>query len=512
MNSTIHIKGIKSNSNENILSIFKNYGEIKEFNRSKNDFSITFKEYEDAKKSLLENGKIINEERLRIIFTEDKEDLSFFHKQFFFFSFWQWFTIILIAIISFLTHFPNLQHPNNVVFDETHFGGFITDYINGICFFDIHPPLAKLILAFYSKMVGYKGDFNFSSTESTYPNDFYIKIRKLPAFLGSISSPLLTASLFLRFYSIPTSFLCGLLFALDFTSIVQSRLILTDSILYFFVILTIFFSSLLYRVQNWTIIILQALSCASAFSCKFTAGGTLIFVGFVHLHLVSKTRHWFLTLIIRGLVIGLIVLLFLWTTIYVHIKMLPNEGFGDRYLRSDFRKLHILEQIPELLYQMYRYNRDLTATHPYSSQWYEWPLFISIPTLIWMKWPTNLLFIFNNPISTFSSLIGGLAAFSSNSYIYFFGYIASYLPLILVKRCMWSYHYEIPLIFGIVGFSSFIERFSKKKRIIFSIIFSILTIISYLFWYPWIYGTFLSFDDQKYRFIWPKLKTMWNIE
>ena len=44
-----------------------------------------------------------------------------------------------------------------VVFDEYHFGKFVNGYITGEYFFDIHPPLGKLLLCLVAWMGGYDG-------------------------------------------------------------------------------------------------------------------------------------------------------------------------------------------------------------------------------------------------------------------------------------------------------------------------------------------------------------------
>jgi dolichyl-phosphate-mannose-protein mannosyltransferase len=48
-------------------------------------------------------------------------------------------------------------------FDEVHFGGFAGQYINGTYYFDVHPPLAKILIALSGQVFGYKGDFDFGT-------------------------------------------------------------------------------------------------------------------------------------------------------------------------------------------------------------------------------------------------------------------------------------------------------------------------------------------------------------
>jgi dolichyl-phosphate-mannose--protein O-mannosyl transferase len=79
--------------------------------------------------------------------------------------------------------------PPHIIFDETHFGGFVSDYLRGICFFDIHPPLGKLILYAAARFTGYDGSYNFSQFAAPYTTDFYIPLRATPAVFSSLIAP-----------------------------------------------------------------------------------------------------------------------------------------------------------------------------------------------------------------------------------------------------------------------------------------------------------------------------------
>lgn len=76
-------------------------------------------------------------------------------------------------------------------FDEVHFGKFASYYLRGSYFFDVHPPLAKMMLAAMGYFIGYDGHFLFDSIGDSYisNNVPYVGLRSLPAFLGAMTVP-----------------------------------------------------------------------------------------------------------------------------------------------------------------------------------------------------------------------------------------------------------------------------------------------------------------------------------
>lgn len=48
-----------------------------------------------------------------------------------------------------------------ISFDEVHFGGFASQYLRREYFFDVHPPLGKLLIAAIGYVAGFDGTFRF---------------------------------------------------------------------------------------------------------------------------------------------------------------------------------------------------------------------------------------------------------------------------------------------------------------------------------------------------------------
>ncbi len=86
--------------------------------------------------------------------------------------------ILLIAGLA--THSLFFGHPNQTVFDEVHFGKFVSGYYTGEYYFDIHPPLGKLLIAGFGKLFDFRPEFSFANIGDEFPDSKYMALRFLP--------------------------------------------------------------------------------------------------------------------------------------------------------------------------------------------------------------------------------------------------------------------------------------------------------------------------------------------
>ena len=100
--------------------------------------------------------------------------------------------IALITLLAFITRFYAIHNPNLVVFDEVHFGKYASYYIQRTFFFDVHPPLGKLLLALVGYIFHFSGHFKFSEIGSSYVGQGvpYIAMRGFSALCGALLCPL----------------------------------------------------------------------------------------------------------------------------------------------------------------------------------------------------------------------------------------------------------------------------------------------------------------------------------
>ncbi|KAI8585613.1 Dolichyl-phosphate-mannose-protein mannosyltransferase-domain-containing protein [Geranomyces variabilis] len=150
--------------------------------------------------------------------------------------------LAVVIFVSFLTRCWGIDDPGQVVFDEVHFGKFASYYLRREYYFDVHPPLGKLLLAAAGYFVGYDGHFLFDNIGDDYVanNVPYIALRLLPAAAGAAIAPLVFMTLKEMGLSVAGATFGAMLLVFDNALITQSRLILLDSMLTVFCVASVY--------------------------------------------------------------------------------------------------------------------------------------------------------------------------------------------------------------------------------------------------------------------------------
>lgn len=156
------------------------------------------------------------------------------------------FEIDLISItlfsISFATRFYHLTQPNSIVFDELHYGKYVSLYIKRTFFFDQHPPFGKQLIAGAAYLAGYDGNYTFNRIGGEYTSNVPVFwLRSIPALCGCFLSPITYKLLLQLRLNTWTAFLGGLLIIFDNALLTQSRFILMEPILLLFSLLGLLF-------------------------------------------------------------------------------------------------------------------------------------------------------------------------------------------------------------------------------------------------------------------------------
>jgi len=151
--------------------------------------------------------------------------------------------LIVVTVLSFITRYYKINEPDQVVFDEVHFGKFASYYLRRTFYFDVHPPLGRLIVALVSYLVGYDGHFDFENIGDSYIDNKvpYIKLRAGIALFGALIPPVVFLIMKNMKFSLPTAILVAAMTVFDNGLVTQGRLILLDNMLILFCFLTVLF-------------------------------------------------------------------------------------------------------------------------------------------------------------------------------------------------------------------------------------------------------------------------------
>lgn len=150
---------------------------------------------------------------------------------------------IVFCFLGIVSRFIWLSWPPQIVFDEYHFGKFVSGYVTGEYIFDIHPPLAKMMLALCAWLGGYDGSQPFKSVgEPFLPGVPIFALRALPAAFGAAIVPLSWLLALQLGCSRTSAALAASMVLLDGSLLVESRILVTDGLLFFFELAQLLFA------------------------------------------------------------------------------------------------------------------------------------------------------------------------------------------------------------------------------------------------------------------------------
>ncbi len=100
--------------------------------------------------------------------------------------------VTILSLVALIVRNIFLEHPSVVIFDEVHFGGFASKYLKGEFFFDVHPPLARLLVTLSAWVGGFTGNFSFYTIGADYIKAGvpYVTMRSFTATLGAALVPI----------------------------------------------------------------------------------------------------------------------------------------------------------------------------------------------------------------------------------------------------------------------------------------------------------------------------------
>lgn len=371
-------------------------------------------------------------------------------------------------------------------FDEIYYVKTAEDYINGRAPSEwTHPPLGKLILTVAILVFGYNplGWRIMVVVFATLmvPVIYFFGKNLLKTWIGAFAS--------------------AFLLMFDFMHFTMGRIATVDTFVVFFSLMSHFFFFIYFQnvlSHGWktstTPLFLAVVFFALGFSTKWIV--LYGFVGQIFLLLLIRVKsltgkeQWTKRFkAFFGHPFSVFMGFLAFAAMIYFLTFVPNMLIG-----------YSLKDIYDLQFSMYSFHSTLTATHPFSSEWWSWP-FIARP--VW-------LYVSDLPVGMVSTIVamGNLAVwwlgfasiFSAivefvNEKNYVCGFIIvifffQWLPYAILSRCLFLYHFYSNVPFLIFATVYFVNKSwgMRRDKIFWSSYFAFVVVLFVLF-YPVISGT-----------------------
>lgn len=386
-----------------------------------------------------------------------------------------WIVILLILLLAFVIRIWQIDKVSEFIFDEVYFVKFAQNYLSGASFFDIHPPLGKLIIALGIIIFG--------------DNPFGWRI--MPAIFGTLTILAVYLSGKELGGKIMGFFAASILF-FDGMILVYSRTGLIDIFLICFLSFAFAFFLRFTNTHKLTSLALAGLFLGLASSVKYI--GALMFLVFIVVMIVKKVSFW------KNIKSYIIFLIVLPLVIYIGFFLFNFHG-------KDF-----LYQVFQWHWQSFNYNINLTDGHPYASKWWGWFLLIRP---IWLYYKDNsgsLVGIdgIGNPLIWWSSVVVVPLLFldairhKKSPLIILAGFLIFWLFWAFFKRVLFLYHALASFIFLSLGISWYLKEFWQlPKTRIWVAIYLLAILLFFIFLFP-IWGGLPIDSSAFYHRIWFK--------
>jgi len=367
---------------------------------------------------------------------------------------------------------------NSMYFDEIYHGRTAYETIRGIYPYEtVHPPLGKTIISVGISIFGMT-PFGWRC-------------------MGTLFGVAMLAALYVlikNMFGKTSVALCGtLLLGFDFMRYTQTRIATIDTYPVFFIILAYLF---MYRFlttrgdeklhKNLLPLFLSGLSFGLGVATKWVVifAGAGLFVLYL-MKLITDYKYYYLQdsqrgayakRVVQTLALTAVFFLIIPAIIYI-LSYIPFGTARDMTIRGGMLwDVKYYELIRDVQQNTFRYHATLTATHPYSSVWYEWISNLR-PMLYYLDRPAvhmkSTFAAFGNPLIWWAGfaaiIVMVIRCFTHKDVRALFiviGYFAQLLPWLLITRCVFVYHYFPSVIFLILAlahmFDTCVERGEKR--------------------------------------------------
>lgn len=369
----------------------------------------------------------------------------------------------LAILAGIFLRFYNLSFPDKQVFDEVYFPVFANKYLTGTDFYDVHPPLGKLIIALGILLFGNE-PFGW---------------RIVPALIGTATIPLMAYLYWLLMKDKVGVVLMAMFVAIDGLFIIYSRTSLMDGILFFFIFLSLVAAM---RLRPMSTGIGAGIVLGLAIAIKWPAAAILL------------PMAWFAKK--NGKLKQL-----LWALPFTAITYLVVVYIGQVLIGAETPLYASLHWNLDAL----QYHLSIKDTHPWGSQWWTWPIPLRPVLFLYDSVDQGRIAMetaMGNPLLWIMSTISVLGTVVTGIYQVFWkkvnitthplfpmmlGFLAFWLPWVGVSRVVFLYHYFPSYGFALVMLIYWLSYW--WKRVPYVVIgFLVLVCIVAGLYMPWSVG------------------------
>ncbi|MBQ9097543.1 MAG: phospholipid carrier-dependent glycosyltransferase [Clostridia bacterium] len=393
---------------------------------------------------------------------------------------------------------------NGTYFDEIYHARTAYEYINGIEAYEwTHPPLGKLIISIGISIFGM--------------NPFGWRI--MGTLAGIMMLPIMYVMAKTLFKKTAYAAFACVLFSFDFMHFAQTRIATIDVYATFFIMLMYLFMYKFYE-ENYNVTGIKkvlkylafagvcfGLGAASKWTSVYAGAGLAVIFAIYMVKRFTEYRRYNPKNYIKNTIKTL-----LWCVLFFVI--IPIGIYILSYLPYAFIEQggFTFENIWRIQENMFKYHSGLSATHPFSSQWYEWPL---MTKPIWYhvtRLPDERIMTisaFGNPaiwwVGIPAAAVTAYYAMTDKKnkwlpFLVLIGYASQYLPWALIGRVVFIYHYfpSVPFVVLMITYAvkRLYERAKNKKNVIAGVgVYLAIVIALFVMFYPAISGVE---TDQSY--------------
>ncbi|MFF2484487.1 glycosyltransferase family 39 protein [Paenibacillus sp. NPDC058071] len=402
---------------------------------------------------------------------------------------------------------------NSSYFDEIYHARTALEHIEGVrAYENTHPPLGKLIIALGIKLFGLS-PFGW---------------RLMGTLFGIAMVPILYLFALRLFRKTAYAAAASILLAAEFMHFTQTRIATIDVYGVFFIILMFYFmhkyvSMDFYRTPLRKLLVplfwaglLFGIGVASKWIVIYGGAGLAVMLFWslaeryrqyaaakralkgdlkdketfaAYREAIQSFPRKTIAILVSCIGFYVIVPLLIYSLSYIPVLSVPGDQFTATRL-VEYQK------------NMYNYHSNLVSTHPYSSQWWEWP-FMKRPVWYYsgedVSSPDHVSTIsaFGNPIIWWFGLFALLLSVylslkrkDKYMYVVWIAYFSQYLPWMLVPRLTFIYHYFAMVPFMILSivylFKLYEEKYPQRRWLRYG--FTGAAVLLFLIYYPVLSG------------------------